>query len=657
MKPLQLKLLGEFRLLRGPQQDIALPAKAQMLLAYLALNAHQRHQRDMLASLLWENRPEEQTRQSLRQCLFILGKALGDREPVLVIADRHYISLNTKSLDVDVWEFERLVAEGSPEALLRAVGFFTGELLDGLIDEREALNAWYVAERARLHDQLCAALAKLAAYQVETDQLEQAIQTARRLIALDPIREDAHCMLMQFYEQAHRRAAALRQYQICAETLQRELQIEPESETTRLYLEIRSRASEDDTTAKLATPQASLDAMFARPAIAVLPFTNIGKDPEQEYFSDGLTEDIITLLSAWRSFPVIARNSTFAYKGLSTDVRQVARELGARYVIEGGVRRSTDRVRVTAQLIDAETGHHHWAEKFDGALGNIFEIQDEITQRIVATVEPELEQAEIRKSSNRRTANLSAWDYYLRGMAELHRMTERGIAAARQMFEKAIDVDPEYSDAHAGLSMTHQYDIMLEFSDDRDASLAKVFELARRAVELDNGSSYAHLSLGGAYIWSNEHDLSIAETRMAMDLNPSNVHACLALGNRLDLAGNPDEGIPLLEKSLRLNPRDPRIHRYFANLGRANINERQYEKALEWLQEAIRRRPDYPHTHHILAICLGHLGKLEEARAAAEECERLHPGFIEKRADWNIYRDPAANQHLLDGLRKISLLN
>ncbi len=409
--------------------------------------------------------------------------------------------------------------------------------------------------------------------------------------------------------------------------------------------------------AAIAEAASALDAILARPAIAVLPFTNFSRDPEQEYFSDGLTEDIITLLSTWRSFPVIARNSTFAYKGQSPDVRQVARELGARYVIEGSVRRSTDRVRVTAQLIDGETGHHLWAEKFDGALEDIFEIQDEITQRIVATVEPELEQAEIRKSSTRRTANLSAWEYYLRGMAKLHQMTEPGLVNAREMFEKAIDVDPEYSDAYAGLSMTYQYDIMLEFSEDRAASLAKVFELARRAVDLDSGSSSAHLCLGGAYIWANEHDFSISETRMAMDLNPSNVQACLALGNRLDLAGNPDDGIPLLEKSLRLNPRDPRIHRYFANLGRANINARQYEKALEWLREAIRRRQDYPHTHHILAICLGHLGRLEEARAAAEECERLHPGFIEKRADWNIYRDPAANQHLLDGLRKAALLN
>ncbi|MEE8211714.1 MAG: adenylate/guanylate cyclase domain-containing protein [Acidiferrobacterales bacterium] len=393
-----------------------------------------------------------------------------------------------------------------------------------------------------------------------------------------------------------------------------------------------------------------------KPSIAVLPFDNMSGDPEQEYFSDGLSEDIITLLSAWRSFPVIARNSSFAYKGQSRDVRQIAKELSARYVIEGSVRKSGNRVRITAQLIDAETGHHLWAEKFDGVLDDIFEIQDEITRRIVSLVEPQMEVAERKKAEAKRSSNLSAWDYYLRGRAHLHMVTPDDNAQARTMFEKAIELDPNYSDAFAGLSYTFQRDILLEVVEDRKAWENKALDAARRAEALDNGSSLAHLALSGAYIWSNQHEQSIAETRTAVELNPSNVHARLALGNRLDIVGASEEGIPLLEETLQLNPRDPHSHIYYGQLARAYINERNYDKALSCLRESLQRNPDYPHTYHILAICLGHLGRVDEAQEAARQCEQLRPGFMKKRANWNIYVDPAANQHLTEGLRKAGLL-
>ena len=393
-----------------------------------------------------------------------------------------------------------------------------------------------------------------------------------------------------------------------------------------------------------------------KPAVAVLPFDNMSGDPEQEYFSDGLSEDIITVLSAWRSFPVVARNSSFAYKGRARDIRQIARELSARYVIEGSVRKSGNRVRVTAQLIDAETGHHLWAEKFDGALDDIFEIQDQITRQIVSSVEPQMEAAERNKAATKRASNLSAWDYYLRGRALQQLFTPQDTAEARRMFEKAIALDPRYVDAYAGLSYTYQRDILLEAAEDRKVWEHKALEAARRAVALDNESSMAHLALGGAYIWTNQHELAVAETRTAAELNPSNILARLALGNRLDIVGQSEEGIPLLEDSLKLHPRDTHCHVYFAQLARAYINARDYDKARNCLRESIRRKPDYPHTYHVLAICLGHLGEAGAAREAARKCEELHPGFIAKRTHWNIYLDIAANQHLTEGLRKAGLV-
>ncbi len=401
---------------------------------------------------------------------------------------------------------------------------------------------------------------------------------------------------------------------------------------------------------------AAAPALPEKPSIAVLPFENMSGDPEQEYFSDGLSEDIITLLSAWRSFPVIARNSSFAFKKQSRDIRMIARELSARYIIEGSVRKISNRVRVTAQLIDAESGHHLWARKFDGDLDDVFALQDEITRQIVISVEPEMEKAELRKSETKRSTSLDAWDYFLRGRALLHQLTPEDAVRARAMFERAIELDPQYSDAWAGLSRTYQQEILFDVVDDRRAWEDKALEAARRAVALDNGSSFAHLALSGAFMWSNQHEQSIPETRMAVELNPSNVPAWLALGNRLDIVGKHEEGIALLEKSLQLNPHDPHNHIYYAQLGRAYINARKYEIALRHLRESIRLKPDYANTYHVLAICLGHLGRVDEAKAAAQRCEQLRPGLMKRRAHWNIYLDPEANKNLTEGLRKAGLV-
>jgi len=393
-----------------------------------------------------------------------------------------------------------------------------------------------------------------------------------------------------------------------------------------------------------------------KPSIAVLPFQNMSGDPEQEYFADGMVEDIITLLSAWRTFPVISRNSSFAFKKQSRDIRIIARELSAAYIIEGSVQKSSNRVRVTAQLINAESGHHLWARKFDGALDDVFALQDEITRQIVISVEPEMEKAELRKSETKRSTNLDAWNYFLRGRAFLHLLTPEDIVRARAMFECAVEIDPKYSEAWAGLSWTYQRDILFDVVEDRSAWEGKALETARRAVALDTGSSFAHLALSGAFMWSNQHEQSITETRMAVELNPSNVPAWLALGNRLDIVGEHEEGIAILEKSLQLNPHDPHNHIYYAQLGRAHINARKYEIALKYLRESIRLKPDYANTYHVLAICLGHFDRLDEAKAAAQRCEQLRPGLMKRRAYWNIYLDPEANKNLTEGLRKAGLV-
>ncbi|MCH8913078.1 MAG: hypothetical protein IIA33_05860 [Planctomycetes bacterium] len=254
MEPLSLRLFGDVKLLRGPSEEIKLPRKTQLLLAYLALNAGQPHPRDKLATLLWHDRLEEQARHSLRQCLFTLDRSFGNGQPPLIFADRNQLSLNTDCIDVDVWRFERHLAADTPEDWQRAAALYGGDLLAGLTFEQDSLDAWCAAERTRLRDQFYEALATLTSHYVDTLNLDAAIETGRRLVGLDPLREDAHRSLMRIYQRVGRRADALKQYRLCVDILRRELNVEPEAATTRLYQEIRRRRDEADASPEQTVP-------------------------------------------------------------------------------------------------------------------------------------------------------------------------------------------------------------------------------------------------------------------------------------------------------------------------------------------------------------------------------------------------------------------
>jgi adenylate cyclase len=397
-------------------------------------------------------------------------------------------------------------------------------------------------------------------------------------------------------------------------------------------------------------------AISERPAVAVLPFENMSEDPEQTYFSDGLAEDIITALYHWRSFPVIARNSSFSYKGQSVRVQKIAEELGARYILEGSVRKAGKRLRITAQLIDAQSGHHVWAERFDRNLEDIFDVQDEITNRIAAAIVPKLETFEHRRAAVKRTEDLNAWDYYLKGMETFHDETCEGTAASIGMFESAVDLDPNYSDAWARLGWCHAKLVMFDCVEDREASLARAFEAARRAVAQDDGSALAHMSLGTVHIWAEETALGLAEAQIALQLNPNFAHAGMAVGNRLDLMGQPEEGAAQMERALALNPRDPIRWRYMAYLSRAYISLGDYRTAADWARKAALLRPDHPEAVFRCALALAHTDEVDEARALLDRCRSIDPDYVTRMAAWCPYPDAARNDHLLGGLRRHGLL-
>lgn len=397
----------------------------------------------------------------------------------------------------------------------------------------------------------------------------------------------------------------------------------------------------------------SAEAIFHRPAVAVLPFQNMSGDPEQEFFADGLTEDIITALSLWRSFPVIARNSTFGYKGQSPDIRRVGEELGARYVVEGSVRKAGSQIRVTAQLINAETGHHVWAERYDRKLDDIFALQDEITQRIAATIEPALEQMEQKRVATRPTQDLAAWEYCLRGSAHLHAFTKEANESARQMFLRAIEIDSQMARAHTGLAYTYYRDLRFYGVEDSKAWGARCFEAARRATTLDNMDAEAHTMLARAYrMVAGQPENAIAEAREAVSINPYNAMANSILGALLGLgAAQYDEGIPWFEKAVALNPADPRNHVYMFQLALAHLGAGRFETALSCAREAIRHAPDNADNIElqiVLASILGRLGKTSEAQRAIEAVADRARDYI----DTHILFAPELKYLILEGLRK-----
>jgi adenylate cyclase len=402
---------------------------------------------------------------------------------------------------------------------------------------------------------------------------------------------------------------------------------------------------------------AELNSEFTLPdkrSIAVLPFVNMSENPDQEYFSDGVTEEIITALSKVPNILVIARNSTFTYKGKPVKVQQVARELGVHYVLEGSVRKAGNRVRVTAQLVDAQTGNHLWAERYDRDLEDIFAVQDEITKKIITALQVKLTEGEGARLFGKGTDNLEAFLAVLQGVEAYRRLNIEDNTRARQMYEEAIALDPEYAMAYALLGWTHWVDVWFKWSKSPHESKNRAFELAQKSIALDDTSPQAHGLLSNIYTVKRRHEDAIAEAEkaIALDPNSADAHAWFALA--LNFAGRPQEAILSLEKAIKLNPIPPSW--YLHRLGMAYREAGRYEEAITACQKAIHREPDNVFAYIVLASTYSVLGLQDEAHTAAAEVLRIDPKFsVEHFAKTRAHIDPANTARFADALRKAGL--
>jgi TolB-like protein/class 3 adenylate cyclase/tetratricopeptide (TPR) repeat protein len=391
-----------------------------------------------------------------------------------------------------------------------------------------------------------------------------------------------------------------------------------------------------------------------RPSIAVLPFANISGDPEQEYFADGISEDIITGLSKLRWFFVIARNSSFTYKGKAVDIKRAARELGVRYVLEGSVRKSGNRVRITAQLIDASTGNHIWADRYDGELTNVFELQDEITRNVVAAIEPKLLEAEAVRSQTRLPEDLGAWDLVMQATSVFWRMTMADVDSAIAMLRIATERHPDYAPAQSMLAFALLFRAILSGAfrsqDVKDALL-----LASRAAQIDDSDPWAHLVLGWHALLMRQTETAVAEYQRALAINPNFAAAHGHLGMAFGLDDQPDKAIAHLEQATRISPHDPQTFLFNTNLAIAYYVAGRFPEAVACGLKAVQQRTSFTPGLRIYAASLAQAGQLEEARAALDRLRNLQPGISVSWIEENIPYKPPAMAKLVAGLRKAGL--
>jgi adenylate cyclase len=664
---LHIGVLGKFSAYDEAGRLVAITSKKnRALLTVLALSPHLSASRDRLANLLWGDRDDEHARSSLRQSLAILRKELVEAEALLISEET--ISLVAERTRVDVLEFLQLVKASDAVSLQRAAELYQDELLSGFAVPDSAFDDWLSDKRQKMRELVEEVLIKLTTLSLATGEQARATAAAQRLLALDPLCEVACRALMQIHASQGQTTQALRLYETQSDRLNHELGVNPEPETVKLYESIRQRRVAmipavagpvpADVMATSRPPAATSDASLplpSKPSIAVLPFQNLSDDRAQEYFADGMVEEIITALSRIRWLFVIARNSSFTYKGQAVDVKQIGRELGVRYVLEGSIRKAGDRLRISCHIIEAATGHHVWADRFEGKLTEVFEIQDRIAGTVARAVEPNVRLAEIGRVRAKPTDDLTSYDLYLRALSELYEYTAEGFERAEMLLRAAVKCDPDYAEAIAVLAICVARQ---GFEGWRPLSegLNEALELGRRAARLDNAS--AEVLATGAYceaLCGGSFDRSDELAAAALRANPNSINVQALCGGAAAYGGQSDRAIELLQSAWRINPVDPQGFFAMRGLGLAYFFAHRFEDAVFWENRVLRQQPEDNIAKRYLAASLAHLGRITEAQEVVMDLLRSQPNSSLSLSRLNSFQHTWMKDLYIEGLRKAGL--
>jgi TolB-like protein len=635
----QINLLGNFTIAGGDGRELTPPGKKlRALIACLALPPGAAWPRDKLIALLWGDRGDDQARASLRQALAELRRTLGHAAPLQTEADT--VRLDPALIAVDALGFEKAARSGD---LGKAAALYRGPLLDGLHLREDSFVDWLRIERTRFQDLALGALSRLA----ESQSGKAAIATTLQLLAIDTAREETHRLLMRLYAETGQRAQALRQYQTCREALSRELGVTPDAETEALYRQVQA---EDYRPPARATAAEATMRDSGRLTIAVLPFANLSDDPGQQYFSDGISEDIITELSRFRVLSVLARDSSFHYRDRAQEVKQVGRELGIRYVVTGSVRRRGERIRITAQLIEADSGSQLWAERFDCSQQELFAIEDKLVRTIVATVAGRLQAIGAEIARRKPPSSLAAYECMLRAQS-LTVGDPQAEAEMRRLYATAIELDPGYGRPYALLA----YALLREWFRDMSGSnalLDHALELATQGVRLDENDSDCQDTLGWVQLHLKAFDLAEEYHRRALELNPNNPDEMTSMGALCAYLGRAEEALNWFAQSKQADPyHDPTW--YWHLLAVAHFVARDPAEAIAAFSRSASKPP---WVHAYMAACHAQQNDMSEAAEAAAKVMSLLPQFsITRFIDKEPFKRNSDRKRLRDALRKAGL--
>jgi len=624
----KLSLLGRFSVEADAQPVEVSSKKAQALLAYLAMPTGRRHAREHLAGLLWGDMSEARARHNLRQCVSALRRILGTG---VIMADGGTLFLDSRAVEVDV-----TAGEGGA---LDAATIRSGEFLEGLSLREDAFDEWLGDQRSRLKRLTCDRLGEAATARAAAGAVDDAIELARRQLALDPASEEAHRLLIELYGRCGRRPAAIRQYGLCVEALRRHLGVAPSAATVEVYESLRH-----------SLPPTESRPLPDRPSIVVLPFTHLAGGVDQDYFGIGIAEDITTALSRFGSLFVISPFTAYALRrrDQEAEARQIGREIGVHYVVRGTVRRSGERVRVTVHLVDALTGGDVWAHQYDGDPGEIFGVQDEIVQTVVATLVGRVEADSLKHARRKRPESLAAYDCFLRGKDYHHRHTLEDNARSIEMFERAVALDPTYALAYAWLACAI---FQRSFFVRDPTALDRCLQQIQKAYVLDAGESEIHRILGAIHLVWRQFEKAEFHFARAHALNPNDDRIVCHMGELATYSGRADEGERWVRRAMRLNPYY--LPRYWLRLAQALYHQGRLEEALD----AVEREP-IPVPHHLTyrAAILARLGRDEDARAVIRELRLGDPTLTVRDLLRPLpYRRPEDCAKLADALRLAGL--
>jgi TolB-like protein/DNA-binding SARP family transcriptional activator/Tfp pilus assembly protein PilF len=674
MELLQLKLLGGFTACSSSGAAVHVRGKKnQALLAYLAVNAGKGLTREKAIGLLWSDRDDNHARSSLRQALFGLRRDLAAILPAPLDFIGETITVNARVVSTDVARFERLAASGSAAELRLATTTYEGDFLDGFTVQDLAFEEWLTVQRVRFNEMIINVYRSLLPHLSGTE----AVVAASRLVALDQLRDSSHRALMQAYAAQGHFEPAIRQYHVCGDILWRSLHVRPTTETENLYLNImdarnRSSVAEDaqrgiglgrasvvvldgalssEPNVTLASPRDTQQAEL--PSIAVLPFIDMSGDSDGNHLGDGVAEDIITGLSRFRGLIVIARDSSFRFRGDVANLQGIAVKLGVRFLVGGSIRRSADRIRINVQVVNAETGNHLWADRFDGPNCELSAIQDELIEIIVAKIAGQIQLVEAGRARRIGCESMAAYDCLVRGRQHARSLSQEETIRARYWFERSLERDPNCAPALAWLARSKGHQSLFEQSTEL---FDQAVSLARKAIAIDPDDGITHRALGAVQLDGlthgvGSHALAAQELEIALRLNPNDPDLMVGRALQYTYSGQADAALRLVEKAERLNPSLP--NHYLSNRGFALFELHRYEEAAEAF-EAVTSPAHWD--HYYLAASYAYLRQEREARRhVAKVVEKAPYLTLSSLSCRSWYTDSVDREHLLEGLRNAGL--